>query len=113
MWLLYMGRPCHYIKSNERDIPFLDACGVSVECNGVNSVGQFSTLCVNLQSSVLVCEVSVELAMTALEDTVSVCGVGGGVGEIRECIWRIRVHSVRVCDVKVCGKRVCGVRGVI
>ena len=88
-----------------------------MECNGVSSVGQFGTLCINLQSSVLVCEVSVELAMTVLEDTVSWCGVGGGVGEIRECIWRIRVHKCEGvwcegvwhkgvwcegCDMKVC-----------
>ena len=54
-----------------------------------------------------------ELAVTVLEDTVSVCGVGGGVGEICECIWRIRVHSVRVYGMRVCGVRVCGVRGVV
>ena len=84
-----------------------------MECDGVSSVGQFGTLCVNLQSSILVCEVSVELAVTVLEDTVSVCGVGGGVGKICECIWRIRVHSVRVCGMRVCGVRVCGVRGVV
>ena len=43
-----------------------------MECDGVSSVGQFGTLCVNLQSSILVCEVSVELAVTVLEDTVCV-----------------------------------------
>ena len=80
------------MKSDERGIPFLDACGVNVECNGVSSVGQFSTLCVNFKSSILVREVSMELAMTLLEDTVRVCVCGGG----GECIWRMRVRSVCV-----------------
>ena len=81
------------IISDDRGIPFLDACGVNVQCNGVSGVGQFSTLCVNFKSSIFVCEVSMELAVTLLEDTVSVCRVGGGVGEMCECIWRMRVRG--------------------
>ena len=58
-----------------------------MQCDGVSGVGQFSTLCVNFKSSILVREVSMELAMTLLENTVSVCGGGGGVGgDVRVCL---------------------------
>ena len=45
-----------------------------------------------------------ELAVTLLEDTVSVCGGGVGVGGD---VWRMKVHSVCVLTVRVCGVRVC------
>ena len=58
-----------------------------MQCDGVSGIGQFSTLCVNFKSSIFVREVSMELAVTLLEDTVSVCGGGVGVGgDVQVCL---------------------------
>ncbi len=50
--------------------PSFDACGICLESDGVRVIDELGTLPIDLQGRVLVSQVSVELSMAVLKNTV-------------------------------------------